>query len=339
MYITRRHLTFGASAFAVGAGFGLASCGDDQPKKPNGKSLRMQASWLNDAEFLGYFVALDPEFAFYEKVGLNVEYFSGGPQVIPETAILSGKADLALATPETTARYILRDKVDLRIIGAQYQKNPIGIVSLAKSGIRSPADLRGKKLAVPPVNQPTAEALFKLNHIDIKDVELVPYTYDPRILINGTADASTDFVTNVPYVIRKLGGDPYSFLLYDYGLTLYNDIVVVRGETLNKKFEELVLWMMGSIRGWQESFRDGDFARIPKKFENTRFKDNGRTIDNEIEFNRNQAPLMLGERNLFEMTVKGIQGNINALKVLNFGIPNDTRVWEAAQERLGKSAK
>jgi hypothetical protein len=51
---------------------------------------------------------------------------------------------------------------------------------------------------------------------------------------------------------------------------------------------------------------------------------------------------MLGERNLFEMTVKGIQGNINALKVLNFGIPNDafdTRVWEAAQERLGKSAK
>jgi hypothetical protein len=268
-----------------------------------------------------------------------VEYYSGGPQVIPETAILSGKADLALATPETIARYILRDKVDLRIIGAQYQKNPIGIVSLAKSGIRTPADLRGKRLAVPPVNQPTAEALLKLNNIDIKDVELVPYTYDPRILINGTADASTDFVTNVPYVIKKLGGEPASFLMYDFGLTLYNDIVVVRGETLNTKFEELVLWMMGSMQGWQEAFKGDDFERIPRKFENTRFKDNGRTIDNEIEFNRNQAPLMKGEKGLFEMTVKGIQDNINALKVLNFGIPNDvfdTRVWDAAYERLRK---
>jgi hypothetical protein len=198
--------------------------------------------------------------------------------------------------------------------------------------------LRGKRLAVPPVNQPTVEVLLKLNGVDIRDVQLVPYTYDPRILINGAADASIDFVTNVPYVIRKLGGDPHSFLLHDFGVTLYNDIVVVKKDLLEKKFDELVSWMVGSIKGWSENFRNDEFERYPRKYESTWFKDNGRTIDNEIEFNRNQAGLIRGDNgNLFEMSVKGIKDNIATLNVLNLGIPNevfDTRVWEAAQARL-----
>ena len=92
-----------------------------------------------------------------------------------------------------------------KIIGTQYQKNPIGIVSLAKKPIKTPPDLVGKTLAVPPVNVISVEAMLKLNSIDKAKVNIVPYAYDPTPLIKGEIDASLDFTTNVPFTIKQTG--------------------------------------------------------------------------------------------------------------------------------------
>jgi ABC-type nitrate/sulfonate/bicarbonate transport system substrate-binding protein len=54
----------------------------------------MQAVWINDAEFMGYMIAADDDYCAEE--GLDLTYFPGGPDVIPETSIISGKSDLAL---------------------------------------------------------------------------------------------------------------------------------------------------------------------------------------------------------------------------------------------------
>jgi hypothetical protein len=59
----------------------------------------------------------------------------------------------------------------------------------------------------------------------------VPYAYDPTPLIQGEIDASLDFTTNVPYTISQQGVEATSFLLYDFGFTIYNDTVVVTEET------------------------------------------------------------------------------------------------------------
>ena len=72
--------------------------------------------------------------------------------MIPESTIIAGRADLALTTPDTTIKAIVEQGAPFKIIGAQYQKNPIGIVSLASNPINEPRDLIGKTLAVPPVN-------------------------------------------------------------------------------------------------------------------------------------------------------------------------------------------
>ena len=63
-----------------------------------------QASWINDAEFTGYFVAMDK--GYYAEEGLDLSYASGGPDVIPESTIIAGKADLTLTTPDTTIKAI-----------------------------------------------------------------------------------------------------------------------------------------------------------------------------------------------------------------------------------------
>jgi ABC-type nitrate/sulfonate/bicarbonate transport system substrate-binding protein len=281
--------------------------------------MTMQAAWINDAEFAGYFLAMDQ--GYYTDEDLDLTYLSGGPDVIPESTIIAGRADLALTTPDTTIKAIVDQGAPFKIIGAQYQKNPIGIVSLVGSGINSPADLVGKTLAVPPVNVISVEAMLKLNDIDPNDVNIVPYAYDPTPLIKGEIDASLDFTTNVPYTIGLQGVDATSFLLYDFGYTTYNDTVVVTEEVLNTKRPELVAWLRASRKGWVEN--NVDTALWPAKWANTHFAGTGRTIDNEVFFNEAQKPLIENPAGIFAMTEEGIDANLSALAAVGINGSRD----------------
>ena len=274
-----------------------------------GSPLVMQAAWINDAEFAGYFLGLDQ--GYYAAEGLALEYLSGGPDVIPESTLVAGRADLALTTPDTTIKAIAEQGAPFKIIGAQYQKNPIGIVSLASNPIASPADLVGKTLAVPPVNVISVEAMLKMNGIDPASVNIVPYAYDPTPLIKGEIDASLDFTTNVPYTIGQQGVEATSFLLYDFGYTIYNDTIVVTDAVLAEKRDLLVAWLRASRKAWAENLADP--ALWPPKFEDSWFKGTGRTIDNEVYFNTAQKPLIEHPDGIFALSEDGIEKCLSAL--------------------------
>ncbi|MCB1376970.1 MAG: ABC transporter substrate-binding protein [Alphaproteobacteria bacterium] len=300
--INRRHF-LGAAA----AGFAATSL----PLRAYAKTsaLTMQAAWINDAEFTGYFLGLDQ--GYYTDAGLDLTYLSGGPDVIPESTIIAGRADLALTTPDTTIKAIAEQGAPFKIIGAQYQKNPIGIVSLAKNPINEPKDLIGKTLAVPPVNVISVQAMLKMNDIDPAQVNIVPYAYDPTPLIKGEIDASLDFTTNVPFTISQAGEEATSFLLYDFGYTIYNDTVVVTESVLSEKRDQLRAWLAASRKGWEENL--ADTAIWPPKFADTWFKGTGRSIENELYFNAAQKPLIESHEGIFSLTGDSIEKCLSAL--------------------------
>jgi ABC-type nitrate/sulfonate/bicarbonate transport system substrate-binding protein len=272
-------------------------------------TLSMQASWVNDAEFLGYFVA--QYMKWYVDEGVDLAYFPGGPEIVADTIVLAGRADLALTTPDTTISAIVKQGAPFKIIGAQYQKSPLGVVSLEKNNIHKPSDLAGRSLAVPPANVITAQAMLKINGVPAKEVRIVPYQYDPTPLIRGEVDATLDFVTNVPYTIALQGEKPTSFLLYDFGFKIFNDTVVVLESTLKSKRKALVGWLRASRRGWQENFRDP--AKYPQLFTNSYFRGTGRTAENEVFYNKAQQSLMETPSGIFSISEAGIAENIESL--------------------------
>ncbi|MFV0245729.1 MAG: ABC transporter substrate-binding protein [Qingshengfaniella sp.] len=274
--------------------------------------LTMQAAWINDAEFLGYYVGMDE--GYYAEEGIDLSYLPGGPDVIPESALLSGRADIALTAVETTVLAITEQGAKFKIIGAQYQQHPIGVVSLASSNINTPRDLIGKTLACPPVNLATAKAMLMLAGVDEADVRIVPYEYDPTPLIEGNIDASIDFTTNVPHAIEEQGVAVNSFLLHDFGFTVYADTVVVTEETLAKKRDMLVKWLRASRKGWDTAFVDP--AAYPPQYANTWFEGTGRSIANEIYFATAEKPLMVHPQGIFTMTEEDIAQNITALEAV-----------------------
>jgi NMT1/THI5 like len=185
------------------------------------------------------------------------------------------------------------------------------VVSLADKAIRSPKDLIGKVLAVPPVNVISVDAMLKLNGIEKDQVTIVPYAYDPTPLIEGEIDASIDFTTNVPYTIEQAGKQAHSFLLYDHGFTIYNDTVVVTEATLASRRQDLVAWLRASRKGWVENL--ADTTVWPPRFADTWFKGTGRTIENELYFNAAQKPLIESPAGIFAMTEDDIAKNLEAL--------------------------
>jgi ABC-type nitrate/sulfonate/bicarbonate transport system substrate-binding protein len=312
--ISRRGaMAAGAAALALGAAPRLARAATP---------MTMQAAWINDAEFMGYMIGLDE--GYYAAEGLDLEYLSGGPDVIPESSIVSGRADLALTTPDTTIKAIVDQGAPFKIIGAQYQKNPIGVVSLEENGILEPKDLIGRTLAAPPVNTISVQAMLKMNDIDPGDVRIVPYAYDPTPLLQGEIDASIDFTTNVPYTIEQAGGKPTSFLLYDHGFTIYNDTVVVTEDVLAEKRDLLVKWLRASRRGWETNYQDPE--GWPPKFADSWFAGTGRSIANEVFFNNAQKPLMEHPAGFLAMDEAGIEANLTALAAI--GIEGDRSMFD-----------
>jgi ABC-type nitrate/sulfonate/bicarbonate transport system substrate-binding protein len=263
-------------------------------------------------------------------MGLTVNYMSGGPDVIPEGSLLTGKADIALTNIMTTSKAVVEKGAPLVIIGTQYQKSPAGVISLESSGIKGPKDLVGKTVACPPLSRGIFDATMKIAGVGQDELRIVPYTFDPTPLIDGQVDAVVDFVTQIPFLVeQKSGKKASSFLFWDYGLPLYIDLVVVKKETLANRRADLVKFLRASRKGWDENFADP--KKYPPIVHDTWFKGLGSTIEAELFFNETQIALMETPKGIFYMPEEGIARNIEAMSKLGITISRDmfdTTVFE-----------
>src|ERR1043165_7425360 len=116
----------------------LGACGEDEKPAPGrpesfgAGSLRL--SWVKNVEFAGSYVA-DTN-GYYTAEGFSsFELIGGGPTATPaETDLVSGKALVGLSVPDRVAAAVLKG-AELKIIGAQFQKNPFAILSMADNPI------------------------------------------------------------------------------------------------------------------------------------------------------------------------------------------------------------
>lgn len=107
--------------------------------------VTLQLKWVTQAQFAGYYVAKDK--GFYKEAGLDVTIKAGGPDINPSQVIAGGGADVivdwmpsALATREKG--------VPLVNIAQVFQRSGMMLTCRKDSGIKSPADFKGKTLGV-----------------------------------------------------------------------------------------------------------------------------------------------------------------------------------------------
>ena len=131
-----KNMIKGALTGALMFGAAAAQADDD---------VTLQLKWVTQAQFAGYYVALDK--GFYEEEGLNVTIKPGGPDIAPAQVIAGGGADVVLDwMPSALAS---REKgLDLVNIAQPYKSSGMMLTCRKDAGIETPADFPDKTLGV-----------------------------------------------------------------------------------------------------------------------------------------------------------------------------------------------
>ena len=214
-------------------------------------TLNMQLNWIKNFEFAGSYIA-DHEGLYKHEGFSKVNLLSGGPSVTVEPLVVSGKATMAYGVTETTAAAINKG-APLKIIGAGFQKNPLGIMSLAKNPIHTPHDLIGKKIGVQSFEQPIWESFLKINKIAPSSLKTVPVQFDPAPLVSGQVDGFLSFITNEPVDLQHKGIKVAFLLFADYGFDLFEQIYMVDETTLANHRDVVTAALRAEIRGWRRN--------------------------------------------------------------------------------------
>jgi len=270
----RRFLRHSGLAGAVLLGGGatlLAACGDDDAGSASAGGgggdggdfgeLGIQLSWIKNIEFAGLYVA-DSE-GYYADAGFSSVKMIDGPgdAIAP---LVAGNVLFSFGGSETVANAVLNNDAPLKIIGANFQKNPFCILYMADDPIPDPDALRGKTIGVQQANEQIWQALLRTNGLEEGDgadqVRKVPVDFEPTPLENGEVQGFFSFITNEPNILRTKGLDVGTLNLSDTGITLYQQLYTVTEESLETRRDELVAAMRAESMGWQHAIADQDLA-------------------------------------------------------------------------------
>ena len=101
--------------------------------------LTLQLQWVTQAQFAGYYVALDK--GYYDDEGLDVTIKPGGPDIAPPQVLAGGGADMMLNwMPSALAA---RERgVPIVNIAQPFKSSGLQLTCRKETGIKSPADFR-----------------------------------------------------------------------------------------------------------------------------------------------------------------------------------------------------
>jgi ABC-type nitrate/sulfonate/bicarbonate transport system substrate-binding protein len=252
--------------------------------------LTYKLNWVNDVSSAGIFIA-DAK-GYYKEAGFTgLTMVPGGPNTPAPEASVSG-GDVLIGTsgpPATEAANAAGTK--LTIIGAQLQKNPLCILSLAKTPISTPAELAGKTIGLVDGLNIQWESFLAANGVDPSSVTVVPAGYDPTPLTVGDWDGYVAYSTNEPIAIELAGFPPEVMLWADFGYTMCTQTYVVNTADLTDKRDEIKAALITDIRGWRDNIADPAYGA--SLVIDTYGKDLGLTLEHQQRVNAAQIELMV----------------------------------------------
>jgi PAS domain S-box-containing protein len=206
----------------------------------------VQLKWLHHFQFAGYYAAVEK--GFYRQAGLDVALAEGGPATDVEDEVLSGRADFGVGT---SALLLQRAKGhDLVVLGQIFQHSPAVFLTPRKSGIRSIADMAGRRFMYSNQHGDMLALLMK-NGVQEKSILKLPHQGDPRDLIEGKADVMLAYSFNEPFILEQ-AGEPYlTFSPTTYGVDFYGDNFFATRELIDARPEFVEAFRQATLRGWK----------------------------------------------------------------------------------------
>ncbi|WP_091605867.1 ABC transporter substrate-binding protein [Arthrobacter koreensis] len=264
MNTQRKPLTILASGLAVTA-LALAGCGGDSGDGSAAADeltpVKLQLQWFAQAQFAGYYAALDQ--GFFEEEGLDVEILEGGADIVPQDVLASGDADYAISwVPKVLGS--IEQGAAITNVAQIFERSATLQVAMADSGIDGPEDLAGKKVGSWGYgNEWELFAGMQQAGVEIDDIELIQQAFDMNGFLAGDIDAAQAMTYNeYAQVLETENPDtgelyqPEDLTVIDWneeGTAMLQDAIWADTQRLedDEEYQETtVAFIKAAIKGW-----------------------------------------------------------------------------------------
>ncbi len=216
------------------------------------KKVSVQFPWKNQFEYSGFYIA--KEKGYYRDIGLDVTFKEWDHGINVADEVKNAKTEYGVIS--SSILIDISQGNDLVLLAALYQSNPLIILANKDSGISAVEQFKNKKIMLNEahISDASLVAMFSSAGIKIEDMQIVRHSFNPISLLNGEADLMAAYISNEPFKLKELGGEPVIFNSQDCGFDFYNDIIVVNREYLQKNPKEICNFIAATLKGFAYAF-------------------------------------------------------------------------------------
>lgn len=213
---------------------------------------RLQLQWVTQAQFAGYYVALDK--GWYRDEGIELTIKPGGPDTIPVDLVSAGTSDFGTALLIDLAVDIGNGKPVISI-GQIQQANGLLLIAKKDSGIKQPKDFLGKRIGVWMGSwEAQFNALLAKEGLNANDVNLIAQGWSMKPFLRGELDVASAMIYNEYHIVLESGIKPEDLNIIDYahyGLDFPGDVLFTSHQVLKKNPSLCRGMLRASLKGWQ----------------------------------------------------------------------------------------
>ena len=220
--------------------------------------VKLQLQWVTQAQFAGYYVALDK--GYYSAEDLDVTILSGGPDIAPPQVLAGGGADVMLNwMPSALAA---REKgLPVVNIAQPFKTSGLMLTCWKDTGIKSPADFKGKTIGVwfygneyPFLSWMSQEGISTDGGADGVTVLRQGFNVDP--LLQRQADCISTMTYNEYGQVLDAGVSEDELVTFKYenqGVATLEDGIYALEESLSDPafVDKMVRFVRASMKGWK----------------------------------------------------------------------------------------
>jgi NitT/TauT family transport system substrate-binding protein len=228
--------------------------------------VKFALDWRFEGPAAAYFVAIDK--GFYKAEGLDVTIDPGTGSVESINRIASGSHDMAFGDINSLIKF--RDNPEnakVKAVAMVYSTPAFAIVSLKKSGIKTPKDLEGKTLGAPAPDGAYAQwpIFIKVNGVDGAKVKIENVGFPVRepMLATGKVDAITGFSFSsfMNLKANNVASEDISVMLMrDFGLDLYGNALMASPKFAAENPKAVAGFVRATLKGLQETIKSPEIA-------------------------------------------------------------------------------
>jgi len=220
--------------------------------------VKLQLQWVTQAQFAGYYVALDK--GYYSAEDLDVTILPGGPDIAPPQVLAGGGADVMLNwMPSALAA---REKgLPVVNIAQPFKTSGLMLTCWKDTGIKSPADFKGKTIGVwfygneyPFLSWMSQEGISTDGGADGVTVLRQGFNVDP--LLQRQADCISTMTYNEYGQVLDAGVSEDELVTFKYenqGVATLEDGIYALEENLSDPafVDKMVRFVRASMKGWK----------------------------------------------------------------------------------------